>query len=188
MSFPRMGGDVSSRREHSVDKGRRMRNHRPRINDCTVVGLSCNTEFQFRVRETCMDSAADSVWEVGSAVRTPKGETCFTPATAPTWLHMKNVTASTIAVEWGRGVSNDCVFASWEVERQDGISLVYVPASGTCAGLTVRDETVCEDAGLRSNTQYRYRVREICGNGGSSSEGHGERPRSQLLITQVSRS
>ena len=111
-----------------------------------------------------MNSAADSVWEVGSAVSTPKGETCFTPATAPTGVQMKDVTASAIAVEWLSGASNDCVFASWQVERQDGISLVYVPASGTCADLTVRGETVCEDAGLRSNTKYKYRIRESCSN------------------------
>ena len=79
-----------------------------------------------------------------------------------------------MVVEWQSGASNDCVFASWEVERQDGISLVYVPASGTCADLTKREETVCEDAGLRSYTQYRYRVRETCGNGGSSFDGESE--------------
>ena len=41
-----------------------------------------------------MDSSAGSVWELGSAVRTTKGETCFTLPAAPTGVQMKNATAS----------------------------------------------------------------------------------------------
>ena len=87
---------------------------------CNATGLSCDTGYVFRVRETCTDSEADSAWAMGIGVRTPKGETCFTRATAPTGIQMKNATASSMVVEWHGGESNDCAFVSWQVERQDG--------------------------------------------------------------------
>jgi len=141
------------------------------LTNCTATELSCDTSYVFRIREACLDADASSAWAVGKAVRTPKGETCFIRAAAPAGVKMKEATTSSMAVEWQGGVGNDCVFAAWQVERQDGTSLVYSPAGGTCASLTERKVTACEDIDLDSNTNYKFRVRETCENGEPSPAG-----------------
>ena len=139
--------------------------------NCTATELLCDTNYVFRMREACMDADADSAWADGKAVRTPKGENCFIRATAPAKVQMKEATTSSMVVEWQNGTSNDCTFSAWQVERQDGTSLVYSPAGGTCASLKDREETACEDTDLDSNTNYKFRVRETCDNGEPSPAG-----------------
>ena len=128
---------------------------------CEDQGLQSNTNYKFRVRETC---------EVGEP--SPPGEsaewisTLAVGASPPTGVRAAEATPSSLEVFWAAPDSmGDCSFLRWRVEQRE-VGGEFVAAGGGCGAWMLTSECVvsCVAEDLQSNTDYEFRVRLECTN------------------------
>ncbi len=111
-----------------------------------LTGLSCGTNYEYKVRAVCGTGVYGSWTTVKSFTTT------VCPCAAPTNPYSTATTSSSSYVVWGAGSAG-----TYEVEYQeDGASIwTKITVNGTNKQLT----------GLSCGKSYNYRVRTVCGTG-----------------------
>ena len=139
---------------------------------CEDVGLRSNTNYKYRVWETC--NRTDMPSPAGEAVAWVS--TLPVAAMPPTGVRGGTSTPSSLEVLWsGPDSMGDCEFLRWRVEiREVGgeLSTEFEGASGGCGAwmLTSECRVSCVAEGLQSKTDYELRVKVECTNIDTSSE------------------
>eukprot|EP00927_Polykrikos_kofoidii_P044259 TRINITY_DN38274_c0_g1_i1.p1 TRINITY_DN38274_c0_g1~~TRINITY_DN38274_c0_g1_i1.p1 ORF type:complete len:771 (+),score=77.09 TRINITY_DN38274_c0_g1_i1:79-2391(+) len=125
---------------------------------CTVVGLSSNTRYTFRVREECKVERTDAPWgESNSSLLTLPA-----PSSPPENIVAFAATASSMKVRWDPPDFHDCVFSRYLVEwRPFEGRLAWSEAVG-CSDLTSPSVRECTVRQLPPGTSVTFRVRSIC--------------------------
>lgn len=140
---------------------------------CQLTGLACDTEYRMRVQEVCENDATNSPFSlVMGPYSTQDAPGCVVIARAP-----KDVSAeqnakdgnTSVKVSWELSGQGDCVFKAWRVQHSLSWVETWVETAG-CGELTSQDVSSCWTTGLRSNTEYEFRVREECEDPSANSE------------------
>eukprot|EP00397_Hematodinium_sp_SG-2012_P000010 GEMP01000010.1.p1 GENE.GEMP01000010.1~~GEMP01000010.1.p1 ORF type:complete len:5409 (-),score=949.82 GEMP01000010.1:210-16436(-) len=122
---------------------------------CTAVDLRSSTPYEFRIREECVNVAANSLFAITSATRT-----LIHVASPLASMVAANPTQHTIDLRWTPGNMGDCEFARWDVEIWNGRGWM----STTICGRNMRYfwRTSCTATNLKSQSAYKFRARAIC--------------------------
>lgn len=138
---------------------------------CTLVGLVCDTNYEFRVAYVCTDAFANSPMSSPTTGRTSDDGSCLIPAGSPTQLTGIALSPSTIVFSWLPGTSNDCTFQSWQVRISrfyQGSSSGWMSNIG-CENLLSREPPSCTAVSLVRGT-YTFYVAEQCTDPQANSE------------------
>jgi len=117
-----------------------------------ISGLTCGTNYEWRVRTVC-DNGGYSSW---SSIITFTTTSC-TGCGVPVSPHTDNITQTSATLDWGQPSGGDDYESQW---REVGSS-VWIDESSTGSSEPI--------SGLTCNTNYEWRVRTICDNGGYSA-------------------
>lgn len=147
------------------------------ITFCDFEGLSCNAAYVFAVQEVCYGlSGSSALSNHSNEITIPDSSKCNKRAAAPTFVMATVLSTSTVVVEWSHnGVFRDCSFSRW------AISTGNLEEGSHCTGVENVESRRCIIDGLRSNAEYKFRVRVHCINVDMSSPWS---PLSEPVITQ----
>ena len=144
------------------------------LTSCTITNVHCDSSYSFKVREICVDSAANSPFsDASSTLSTLASEgNCVDPAVPPTNLVAKAATdPSSLGLSWTASPLNDCFFFKYSVYLlQEGFDVDNVVETCTDKLFLLPAETSCTATNLLSNTRYRFYVDVICSTIDTNSE------------------
>eukprot|EP00931_Biecheleriopsis_adriatica_P043742 TRINITY_DN24996_c0_g1_i1.p1 TRINITY_DN24996_c0_g1~~TRINITY_DN24996_c0_g1_i1.p1 ORF type:complete len:5363 (+),score=854.82 TRINITY_DN24996_c0_g1_i1:99-16091(+) len=129
--------------------------------DCWVENLLANRDYKIRVRETCTDPYANSIYHT----KYHECRTLTMPAFDPENLTVSMPNIYTFRVDWDPGDPKACVFLYWEVQvKVNGTEWPEGddPPIFGCR-VSTREITYCTiHVGLGSGIDYSIRLREAC--------------------------
>ncbi|KAF4712915.1 hypothetical protein FOZ62_030182, partial [Perkinsus olseni] len=134
---------------------------------CVATGLECDSLYEFRVRELCKDSEADSPWSARlEPARTQRGGSCVVRALPPSRVHATAINTTSIGITWQAALqtrSPDCTSLGYSIQmRSSNADAPWTPMGCGRDLLNVSTAASCVAVGLLSNTYYSFRAAYVC--------------------------
>ncbi|KAF4658837.1 hypothetical protein FOL47_007803, partial [Perkinsus chesapeaki] len=133
---------------------------------CTATSLECGTPYEFRARQLCSDPEATSPWSsVVGPVQTLEGERCRVLTPPPNRVRAKAISPSVIEITWEQAPASDvaCALIGFTVQLTSSIDSGLTTVAGCdLVSFIGPGNYSCLAEGLRSNTNYLFRVASIC--------------------------